>query len=50
MAIERQDGGEPRSGASENHVFRAASPECVTGGDAEGYAIKGTPLPDPLPS
>ena len=36
----RQDGELPRRGASENHVFRAASPECVTGSATEGYMIK----------
>ena len=32
--------GQPRRGASENHVFRAASPECRTGSATEGYMIK----------
>ena len=44
---------EPRSGASENHAFRAASPESRTGRAAEGYMItdrelSAWPLPEPL--
>ncbi len=45
--------GQPRSGASENHAFRAARPECRTGGAAEGYMItdrelSAWPLPESL--
>ena len=42
--------GQPRIGASENHVFRAASPECRTGSAAEGYLMIGVAVSGGLDS
>ena len=36
-----QDAGKPRRGASKNHIFCAAIPECPAGRGAEGYMIVG---------
>ena len=42
--------GQPRSGASENHALRAASPECRTGSATEGYAIEARATPEIAPA